>query len=95
MVNDSLESTKDGLEVRWDEQKQKMALLTEERMSEIAGHMDVLRKRLENSESIEKIRTAVEASGAGETLEDIQSEMRRMRGKISAVISKIVIACKF
>ena len=85
VVNDSLESTKDGLEVRWDEQKQKMALLTEERMSEIAGHMDVLRKRLENSQSIEKIRTAVEASGAGETLEDIQSEMRRMRGKIEAM----------
>ncbi len=31
-----------------------MALLTEERMSEIAGHMDVLRKRLENSQSVEK-----------------------------------------
>ena len=57
VVNDSLESTKDGLEVRWDEQKQKMALLTEERMSEIAG----------------------------QTLEDIQSEMRRMRGKIEAM----------
>ena len=56
VVNDSLESAKDGMEVRWDEQKQRMALLTEERMTELARHMDALRKRLENSESIERIR---------------------------------------
>lgn len=78
VVNDSLESAKDGMEVRWDEQKQRMALLTEERMTELARHMDALRKRLENSESIERIREAVETSGAGEKLEDIQNEMRQM-----------------
>ena len=85
VVNDSLESAKDGMEVRWDEQKQRMALLTEERMTELARHMDALRKRLENSESIERIRQAVETSGAGEKLEDIQNEMRQMRGRIEAM----------
>ena len=85
VVNDSLESAKDGMEVRWDEQKQRMALLTEERMTELARHMDALRKRLENSESIERIREAVETSGAGEKLEDIQNEMRQMRGRIEAM----------
>ena len=85
VMNDSLESAKDGLEVRWDEQKQRMALLTEERMTELARHMDALRKRLENSESIERIREVVETSGAGEKLEDIQNEMRQMRGRIEAM----------
>ena len=85
VVNDSLESAKDGMELRWDEQKQRMALLTEERMTELARHMDALRKRLENSESIERIREAVETSGAGEKLEDIQNEMRQMRGRIEAM----------
>ena len=85
VVNDSLESAKDGMEVRWDEQKQRMALLTEERMTELARHMDALRKRLENSESIERICEAVETSGAGEKLEDIQNEMRQMRGRIEAM----------
>ena len=62
-----------------------MALLTEERMTELARHMDALRKRLENSESIERIREVVETSGAGEKLEDIQNEMRQMRGRIEAM----------
>ena len=68
VVNDSLESAKDGMEVRWDEQKQRMALLTEERMTELARHMDALRKRLENSESIERIREAVETSEPARSL---------------------------
>ena len=85
VMNDSLENAKDELEVRLDEQKQKMALLTEERMTELAGHMDALRKRIENSEGIERMRSLLEASGAGEKLEDIQSEMRQMRGRIEAM----------
>ena len=34
---------------------------------------------------IERIREAVETSGAGEKLEDIQNEMRQMRGRIEAM----------
>ena len=82
VVNDSLESAKDGMEVRWDEQKQRMALLTEERMTELARHMDALRKRLENSESIERIREAVETSGAGEKLEDIRMKCVRCAAEL-------------
>ena len=87
-MNDSFENAKDGLEVRLDEQKQKMALLTEERMSELAGHMDALRKKLENTEGVEKLRSVIESSGAGEKLEDLQSEMRQMRGRIEAMKMK-------
>lgn len=88
VMNDSLESAKEEMEERLDERKQRVALLTEERMSELAGHMDALRRKLENSEGIERLRSTLENSGAGEKLEDIQAEMRQMRARIETMKMK-------
>lgn len=85
VVNDSVETMVEDIGERMNEQKLKVSELTEETMAELSVHLEMLRQRFEGSESMERVRKAIEASGVNEHMEDIQSEMKQMRARLEGL----------
>lgn len=85
VVNDSMETMVEDIGERMNERKLKVSELTEEKMSELSVHLDMLRQRFEGAESLERVRKAMETSGVSEHIEDIQSEMKQMRARLEGL----------
>lgn len=93
VLNDSVENMVDDiggrLENRVNESKLRMSELTEEKMTELMGHVDAVRQRLDSSEGIEKVRAAIDAAGVDERLEDLQQEMAQMRERMEGMAARV------
>lgn len=93
VLNDSMGNMVDGLgdklESRVNESKLWFNELTEEKMTELMGHLDAVRQRLDTSEGVEKVRAAIDAAGVDERLEDLQKEMAQMRERMEGMAVKV------
>lgn len=89
VFNDSLETSVENLvedfNNRVNEQKLRVSELTEERLSELTVHMEGIRRKLESSESAERLRKALEVSELNDRIEDLQNEMRQMRRRLEGI----------
>lgn len=80
--NDSVENVVEDIGGRVNEQKLRVNELAEEKMSELAAHMEALKTRFESSEGVERLRRVLEASELNDRFEDLQGEIRQMRGRL-------------
>lgn len=83
--NDSVENVVEDFNNRVNEQKLRVSELAEEKMSELTVHMEGIKKKLESSEGAERLRQALEASDLNDRIEDLQTEMKRMRSKLEGL----------
>ncbi|MGN0204604.1 MAG: hypothetical protein ACI4BB_08670 [Coprococcus sp.] len=83
--NDSVENVVEDFNNRVNERKLRRSEAMEERMAELAVHMERLRNRLESSEGIERLHKALEDSKLNDRMEDLQTEMKRMGSKLEGL----------
>lgn len=85
VINDSVGNLVEDIGDRVSERRQKINELTEERMAELAVHMDTIRQKMEDSETLERVRKAVDTLELDGHIDDLQDEIRQMRIRLEGL----------